>query len=56
VRYINGIYHAWNVEYVSSDLMLPSVGLPTALFAGWILACRIVRDELRGAPDWPFTT
>jgi neurotransmitter:Na+ symporter, NSS family len=44
------------LEYVSSDLMLPSVGLLTALFAGWILDRRIMRDELRDAPDWLFTT
>ena len=40
------------VDYVTSKVMLPLGGLLIALFAGWVLAKDIVREQLGFSEDW----
>lgn len=42
------------IELLANDLMLPLGGLLTAIFAGWALSHRIVREELAGVPEGVF--
>ena len=40
------------VDYVSGKILLPLGGLLIALFAGWVLARDVVREQLRFSEDW----
>ena len=40
------------LDYVASNIMLPLGGLLIALFAGWVLTTRIVKEQLAFTADW----
>ncbi|MCK7595416.1 sodium-dependent transporter [Pseudomarimonas salicorniae] len=42
------------IELLANDFMLPLGGLLTAIFAGWVLSHRIVREEFEDVPDIVF--
>ncbi len=42
------------IELLANDVMLPLGGLLTAVFAGWALSHKIIRDELAGVPEGVF--
>jgi len=41
-----------NVDYLTSNIMLPLGGLLIVLFAGWIMCRNSTADELRGSGGW----
>ena len=42
------------IELLANDFMLPLGGLLTALFAGWVLSHRIIREQFEDVPDAVF--
>ncbi len=47
---VGGLTFFGFVDYVASNIMLPLGGMLIALFAGWILPRKIVREQLRLSP------
>jgi NSS family neurotransmitter:Na+ symporter len=43
------------IELLANDFLLPLGGLLTAVFAGWAISSRVVREQLSDLPDWLFT-
>ena len=41
-----------NVDYLTSNIMLPLGGLLIVLFAGWVMCRNSTADELRGSGGW----
>lgn len=41
-----------NVDYLTSNIMLPLGGLLIVLFAGWVMCRNSTADELRGSGTW----
>ncbi len=51
VRFLAGTIFD-NVDYLTSNIMLPLGGLLIVLFAGWVMCRNSTADELRGSGGW----
>jgi len=51
VKFLAGTIYD-NVDYLTSNIMLPLGGLLIVLFAGWVMCRNSTADELRGSGGW----
>lgn len=51
--FLGANFFSW-IDFVSSSVMLPAVGILVAVFAGWKLDVRSAREELAMSRDWLF--
>ncbi len=51
VKFLAGTIYD-NVDYLTSNIMLPLGGLLIVVFAGWVMCRNSTADELRGSGNW----